>query len=70
MCWAKDWQWAPEVYHNTKTGWYFLFFAGRLREDLRKEYFQYSAYQEASKTGVAVSRSPTGPFEEIEPNPM
>jgi hypothetical protein len=70
MCWARDWHWAPEVYHNAKTGWYFLFFGGRLRLDLRKYYFQYSDYVEATKIGVAVSRSPKGPFEEIEPQPI
>ena len=69
-CWAKDWYWAPETYHNEKTGWYFFFFAGRLREDLSAEYFRYSEFEEPSKIGVAVSRSPTGPFEEIESKPF
>jgi hypothetical protein len=48
MCWARDWHWAPEVYHNVKTGWYFIFFGGRLRPDLRKDFFQYSEYAEVS----------------------
>ncbi|KAK7421116.1 hypothetical protein QQZ08_010120 [Neonectria magnoliae] len=69
-CWARDWHWAPEMYHNEKTGWYFLFFAGRLREDMAKDYFRYSAFDEPSKIGVAVSRSPTGPFTEIESKPI
>lgn len=69
-CWARDWLWAPETYYNEKTGWYFFFFAGRLREDLAKDYFRYSAFEEPSKIGVAVSRSPTGPFEEIESKPI
>ena len=69
-CWARDWFWAPEAYHNEKTGWYFFFFAGRLREDLTKDYFRYSKFEEPSKIGVAVSRSPTGPFKEIEPKPI
>jgi hypothetical protein len=69
-CWAKDWFWAPEVYHNEKTGWYFFFFAGRLREDLAKDYFRYSKFEEPSKLGVAVSRSPTGPFKEIKSEPI
>ena len=69
-CWARDWFWAPETYHNAKTGWYYFFFAGRLREDLTKDYFRYSKFEEPSKIGVAVSRSPTGPFEEIEPKPI
>ncbi|KAI9154732.1 hypothetical protein HJFPF1_07289 [Paramyrothecium foliicola] len=69
-CWARDWYWAPETYHNEKTGWYFFFFAGRLREDLTKDYFRYSEFEEPSKIGVAVSRSPTGPFKEIESRPI
>lgn len=69
-CWARDWLWAPETYYNSDTGWYYFFFAGRLREDLTAEYFQYSAFEEPSKIGVAVSRSPTGPFKEIEPKPI
>ncbi|KPM42349.1 hypothetical protein AK830_g4184 [Neonectria ditissima] len=69
-CWARDWYWAPETYYNEKTGWYFLFFAGRLREDMAKDYFRYSAFEEPSKIGVAVSRSPTGPFTEIESKPI
>lgn len=69
-CWARDWYWAPETYYNEKTGWYFFFFAGRLREDLAKDYFRYSDFEEPSKIGVAVSRSPTGPFREIHPKPV
>ncbi|KAH7311419.1 beta-xylosidase [Stachybotrys elegans] len=69
-CWARDWYWAPETYYNDKTGWYFFFFAGRLREDLAKDYFRYSRFEEPSKIGVAVSRSPTGPFHEIESRPI
>ncbi len=70
VCWARDWYWAPETYYNEKTGWYFFFFAGRLREDLAKDYFRYSDFEEPSKIGVAVSRSPTGPFKEIESRPI
>ena len=69
-CWAGDWQWAPETYYNEKTGWYFFFFAGRLRSDMTKDYFRYSKFEEPSKLGVAVSRSPIGPFKEIESKPI
>lgn len=69
-CWARDWFWAPETYHNAKTGWYFFFFAGRLREDLTASHFRYSKFEEPSKIGVAVSRSPTGPFKEIKEMPI
>lgn len=69
-CWARDWLWAPETYHNAATGWYFFFFAGRLREDLTAAHFRYGAFEEPSKIGVAVSRSPMGPFREIEEAPL
>ncbi|UZP35539.1 hypothetical protein NXS19_003355 [Fusarium pseudograminearum] len=69
-CWARDWYWAPETYYNEKTGWYFFFFAGRLREDLAKDYFRYSDFEEPSKIGLAVSKSPIGPFREIKPKPI
>ncbi|CEH13600.1 GLYCOSYL HYDROLASE 43 FAMILY MEMBER [Ceraceosorus bombacis] len=69
-CWAQDWHWAPEVYHNNQTGWYFFFFAGRLQKDLTKHYFRYSKFEEGSKIGVAVSREPHGPFEEIQHRPI
>ncbi|KAK2044721.1 beta-xylosidase [Colletotrichum somersetense] len=69
-CWARDWFWAPETYYNEKTGWYFFVFAGRLRNDLAKDYFRYSNFEEPSKLGIAVSRSPTGPFAEIKPEPI
>jgi beta-xylosidase len=70
VCWARDWFWAPEVYHNDKTGWYFFIFAGRMREDLTKSHFRYSAFEEPSKLGVVVSRSPTGPWKEIKLEPI
>ncbi|RYP10712.1 hypothetical protein DL764_000502 [Monosporascus ibericus] len=69
-CWARDWHWAPETYYNEKTGWYFFFFAGRMREDMAKDHFRYSKFEEPSKIGLAVSRSPTGPFREIESRPI
>ncbi|KAK1979257.1 beta-xylosidase [Colletotrichum cereale] len=69
-CWARDWYWAPETYYNERTGWYFFLFAGRLRKDLAKDHFRYSDFEEPSKLGIAVSRSPTGPFEEIESKPI
>ncbi|OHE90406.1 beta-xylosidase [Colletotrichum orchidophilum] len=69
-CWARDWYWAPETYYNERTGWYFSIFAGRLREDLAKDHFRYSKFEEPSKLGIAVSRSPTGPFNEIRPEPI
>ncbi|KXH65531.1 beta-xylosidase [Colletotrichum salicis] len=69
-CWARDWFWAPETYYNERTGWYFFIFAGRLRDDLAKDHFRYSKFEEPSKLGIAVSRSPTGPFNEIRSEPI
>ncbi|TFY61438.1 hypothetical protein EVJ58_g4511 [Rhodofomes roseus] len=69
--WAQDWFWAPECYFNEKTGWYFLFHAGRYTEPkLVAENFKYPDFEEASKIGVAVSRSPAGPFVEIADKPI
>ncbi|KAM5532195.1 hypothetical protein V8D89_014151 [Ganoderma adspersum] len=69
--WAEDWWWAPECYYNEKTGWYFLFHAGRFLNHTKvAEYFKYPDFEEASKIGVAVSRSPAGPFVSIADRPI
>lgn len=67
--WAHDWFWAPEVYHNEKTGLYFLFYSGRMNRDIAR-HFKYADFEEASKVGVAVSRSPEGPFLNIAAAPI
>ena len=67
--WAHDWFWAPEVYHNPATGLYFLFYAGRMNRGVA-EHFRYPDFEEASKVGVAVSRSPAGPFRDIAEAPI
>ena len=67
--WAHDWFWAPEVYHNPRTGLYFLFYAGRMNRGVA-EHFRYPDFEEASKVGVAVSRSPGGPFRDIAEAPL
>ena len=67
--WAHDWFWAPEVYHNAETGLYFLFYAGRMNRGVA-EHFRYPDFEEASKVGVAVSRSPEGPFRDIAEAPI
>lgn len=69
-CWARDWLWAPEIYYNGRTGWYFFFFAGRLREDLTQKYFGYPSFEEPSKIGMVVARTPTGPFRELSLEPI
>ena len=67
--WGNDWFWAPEVYRNPKTGLYFLFYAAR--SDANKQrWFGYADFEEPSKIGVAVSRSPEGPFHNIAGHPI
>ncbi|GAB3301158.1 glycoside hydrolase family 43 protein [Parasphingorhabdus pacifica] len=67
--WGHDWFWAPEVYHNTETGLYFLFYSARMREGVA-EHFRYPDFEEASKIGVAVADSPGGPFRNITDQPI
>jgi hypothetical protein len=67
--WGNDWFWAPEVYHNTTTGLYFLFYAARSDANARR-WFGYADFAEPCKVGVAVSRSPVGPFHNIAPRPI
>ncbi|GAA1295472.1 family 43 glycosylhydrolase [Saccharothrix xinjiangensis] len=67
--WAHDWFWAPEVYHNPDTGLYFLFYAGRMNRDVAA-HFGHADFEEPCKVGVAVSRSPAGPFHDITEAPL
>jgi hypothetical protein len=67
--WGNDWFWAPEVYRNPRTGLYFLFYAAR--SDAHKlDWFGYASFEEPCKIGVAVSRTPAGPFHNIAPRPI
>jgi hypothetical protein len=67
--WGNDWFWAPEVYFNPRTGLYFLFYAAR--SDANKaSWFGYADFEEPCKIGVAVSRSPAGPFHNIADHPI
>jgi Glycosyl hydrolases family 43 len=67
--WGNDWFWAPEVYYNPRTGLYFLFYAAR--SDANKlKWFGYADFEEPSKIGVAVARSPEGPFRNIAAHPI
>src|SRR3954453_9941490 len=67
--WGNDWFWAPEVYKNPRTGWYFMFYAAR--SDANKQrWFGYADFEEPCKIGVAVSRSPAGPFRNIVGQPI
>jgi hypothetical protein len=67
--WGNDWFWAPEVYRNPRTGLYFLFYAAKA-DPKAKQWFGYSSFEEPSKIGVAVSRSPEGPFRNVSPHPI
>jgi hypothetical protein len=67
--WGNDWFWAPEVYRNPRTGLYFLFYAARSDANA-KAWFGYANFEEPSKVGVAVSRSPVGPFHNIAARPL
>lgn len=67
--WGRDWFWAPEVYHNSETGLFFLFYSARMRDGIA-EHFRYADFEEPSKIGVAVSDSPMGPFRNIVDQPI
>jgi hypothetical protein len=67
--WGNDWFWAPEVYRNPTTGLYFLFYAARSDANA-KAWFGYANFEEPCKIGVAVARSPAGPFHNIAARPI
>src|SRR3954454_19075447 len=67
--WGNDWFWAPEVYRNPRTGLYFLFYAARSDANA-KRWFGFANFEEPCKIGVAVSRSPKGPFHNIAARPI
>ncbi len=67
--WGRDWFWAPETYYNPHTGLYFMFYSARSVPNARR-WFGYADYREPCKIGVAVSRSPTGPFHDIAKHPI
>lgn len=68
--WGKDWFWAPECYYNPNNNHYYLFYSARLKDELTEKYFNNSGYLEACKIGVAVSKSPKGPFINISNEPL
>ncbi|MDR1440641.1 MAG: family 43 glycosylhydrolase [Clostridiales bacterium] len=69
--WANDWFWAPECYYNENNGYYYLFYAGRMtNSEDRLAHFGFADFEEACKTGVAVSQSPEGPFYNIASAPI
>ncbi len=68
--WAKDWYWAPECYYNEKTKVYFLFYSARVKDESLEHYFLDKNFEEGLKIGCAVSKSPTGPFVNIENRPI
>src|SRR4051794_3672947 len=67
--WGNDWFWAPEVYRNPRTGLYFMFYAARSDANAER-WFGFPSFEEPCKIGVAVSRSPAGPFHNIAARPI
>jgi hypothetical protein len=67
--WGNAWFWAPEAYYNPRSHLYFLFYAARSDANA-KAWFGYSTFEEPCKIGVAVSRSPAGPFHNITNHPI
>jgi Glycosyl hydrolases family 43 len=67
--WGNTWFWAPETYYNPRTHLYFLFYAARSDANA-KAWFGYANFEEPCKIGVAVSRSPAGPFHNIAHHPI
>lgn len=67
--WGTDWFWAPETYYNPRTHLYFMFYAARSMPNA-KQWFGYANFEEPCKIGVAVSRSPAGPFHNIANHPI
>jgi GH43 family beta-xylosidase len=67
--WGNTWFWAPEVYYNPRTRLYFLLYAARSDANAQG-WFGYANFEEPCKIGVAVSRSPAGPFHNIASHPI
>ncbi|MDR7300291.1 family 43 glycosylhydrolase [Haloactinomyces albus] len=59
--WGHDRFRAPEVYHNTETDLYYLFYSARKRDNVAER---------SGKLGVAVAESPRGPFRDITGKPL
>ncbi|MFJ9082465.1 family 43 glycosylhydrolase [Streptomyces sp. NPDC102384] len=68
--WGKDWFWAPEVYRNPDTGLYYLFYVARMGSTMAEQYFRHADFEEPCSIGVAVSRTPEGPFHNIDDRPL
>ena len=68
--WGRDWFWAPECYYNPNNKHYYLFYSARVKRELTEEYFIDPEYEEDAKIGVAISKSPEGPFVNMSNRPM
>lgn len=68
--WGSDWYWAPECYYNPNNEYYYLFYSAKVLPHLVAKYFINPNYEECCKIGVAVSRSPKGPFKNITNLPL
>ena len=67
--WGNDWFWAPETYYNPHNHLYYLFYAARSDANAQA-WFGYANFEEPCKIGVAVARSPAGPFHNIANHPI
>ena len=68
--WGKDWFWAPECYYNSNNNHYYLFYSARVKNELTTKYFFEEDYEESCKIGIAVSKSPEGPFVNLTSEPL
>lgn len=68
--WGKTWFWAPEVYYNEQNGYYYMVYSACVKDELVEEYFYDKNFEETCKIGVAVSKSPEGPFVNITNRPL
>lgn len=67
---CDDWFWAPECYYNENNGYYYLFYSAKLKDEYLEKYFNDKNFKEGCKICVAVSKSPRGPFINLDGNPL
>ncbi|RCW44709.1 glycosyl hydrolase family 43 [Halopolyspora algeriensis] len=67
--WGRDRFRAPEVYHNTETGLYYLFYSARAEGDTAGGRGEPAA-EPLGRIGVAVAESPRGPFRPVADEPL
>lgn len=68
--WGSSWFWAPECYYNPYNNYYYLLYSAKVLPNLVGKYFGDENYEECCRIGVAVSKSPKGPFINITNRPL